>query len=68
MAPGKKMTMAAFERSATDKRMDRAGAKKAGKTLKQYEGSAADRKADRQALAKINGSGTKAKGRQAKGR
>lgn len=34
------------EGSAADKRQDRAGAKKAGMSLKKYEGSAADKKAD----------------------
>jgi hypothetical protein len=34
------------ENSAADRRQDKAGAKKAGKSLKAYEGSAADRKAD----------------------
>lgn len=34
------------EESAADKRQDRAGAKKAGVSLKRYEGSAADRRAD----------------------
>lgn len=40
------------EGSAADKRQDRAGAKKAGMSLKAYEGSAADRKADRARMGK----------------
>lgn len=44
-----KMTAAKFEKSAKDKKMDKAGAKKAGTTLKAWEGSKADRKADRKA-------------------
>ena len=34
------------EGSAADKRQDRAGAKKAGMSLKKYEGSTLDKKAD----------------------
>lgn len=46
----KKMTHAQFERSAMDKRMDKAGAKKAGVSMKKWEGSAADKKADMRAM------------------
>lgn len=49
-----KMTMKQFERSKTDKAMDKAGAKKAGVAMKKWEGSKADDKADRAALKKIN--------------
>ena len=49
-----KTTMKAFEKSKTDKKMDKAGAKKAGVSVKKWEGSKADRKADKSALAKIN--------------
>ena len=38
--------MARYEGSAADRRKDKAGARKAGKTMKQWEASAADRKAD----------------------
>lgn len=48
------MTPAQFERSAQDKRMDAAGAKKAGESVRKYEGSAADKKADAKALAARN--------------
>ncbi len=40
------------EGSAADMRQDRAGAKKAGMSLKKYEGSAADRAADRKRVGK----------------
>lgn len=50
----KPMTMKAFERSAADKRMDKAGAKKAGVSVKKWEGSKADEKADKAALKKMN--------------
>lgn len=53
MAKGK-MTSKQFEHSAQDKKMDRAGAKKAGVSQDKWEGSKADRTADRAALNKIN--------------
>ena len=40
------------EGSAADIRQDRAGARRAGKTLKAYEGSAADRRADKARMGK----------------
>lgn len=43
---GTKMTPAQWETSATDAKMDRAGAAKSGQTMRQYEDSPADRKAD----------------------
>lgn len=49
-----KMTMDRWEKTAADKRMDKAGAKKAGKSMKAYEGSAADMKAERAAVKKAN--------------
>lgn len=48
----KPRTMAAYERSAADKRADKAGAKKAGVSMKQWEGSAADKRADAKAMKK----------------
>ena len=53
--------MAEYERSADDRRKDKAGAKKAGMTLKEWERSAADKKADAAALKKINAGSSKAK-------
>ena len=50
----KPMTMAQYERSATDKRKDKAGAKKAGVSVAKYERSKADAREDRKELAKIN--------------
>ena len=41
---------AKWEGSAADKRADKAGAKKAGVSLKKWEGSAADRKMDAKAM------------------
>jgi hypothetical protein len=40
-----------WEGSAADKRMDKAGAKKAGVSMKAWEGSKADEKMDRKAMA-----------------
>jgi len=40
------------EGSKADMRQDRAGAKKAGVSLKRYEGSAADKKADAKRMGK----------------
>ena len=40
------------EGSKADMRQDRAGAKKAGMSLKAYEGSAADKRADRARMGK----------------
>lgn len=42
----------AYERSAADRKADKAGAKKAGVSQKKWEGSAADRKADAKAKRK----------------
>ncbi len=50
----KKMTPAQFERTAKDKKMDKAGAKKAGVSIKTWERSAADKKADAKALKQMN--------------
>lgn len=41
-----------YEKSAADKKADRAGAKKAGVSLKKWEGSKADKAADRKAMRK----------------
>lgn len=49
-----KMTMKAFEKTAMDKKMDKAGAKKSGMSMKKWEGSPADDKADKKAIAKMN--------------
>ena len=49
-----KMTMAKYERTAADKKADKAGAKKAGMSVKAWERSKADAKADRAAVSKIN--------------
>lgn len=49
-----KMTMKRFEKTAADKKMDRAGAKKAGMSVKKWENSAADKKADAAAVKKMN--------------
>lgn len=51
--PAKKMTMKAFERSAMDKKADKAGAKKAGVSMKKWEGSKADMAADKKMMAKM---------------
>jgi len=45
--------MAKYENSKADKRADKAGAKKAGVSLKKWEGSAADKKADAKAMKKM---------------
>lgn len=50
----KKTSMKAYERSAADRKADKAGARKAGVSVKAWEGSRADRAADRKALRKIN--------------
>lgn len=42
-----------WEKSAEDKRMDKAGAKKAGVPVAKWEDSAADRKADIKAAMKV---------------
>jgi hypothetical protein len=49
-----KMTMAKWEKTAADKKMDRAGAKKAGVSMKKWENSKADMKADKAAVKKAN--------------
>jgi hypothetical protein len=49
-----KMTAKKFEKTAEDRRMDRAGAKKDGVSVKKWENSAADRKADKAAVARLN--------------
>ena len=53
MAKGK-MTMAQYEKTSTDKKADKAGAKKAGTTVAVFEKSKVDDKEDRANLAKIN--------------
>jgi hypothetical protein len=50
----KKMTPGQWEKSPADKKMDKAGAKKAGVSMKKFEGSKADNKADKAGLAKMN--------------
>lgn len=50
----KPMTMKEWERSDMDKKVDRAGAKKAGVSQKKWEGSKADRAADRKGLKAYN--------------
>lgn len=55
-----KMTMKAFEKSAMDKKMDKAGAKKAGVSMKKWEGSKADNAADKKAMSKLNSGKSKA--------
>jgi hypothetical protein len=49
-----KMTLKRFEKTATDKKMDRAGAKKAGVSIKKWENSKADKKADAAAVKRMN--------------
>ncbi|MBU6231618.1 hypothetical protein KGP36_03025 [Patescibacteria group bacterium] len=49
-----KMTPAKFEKTKQDKKMDKAGAKKAGVSVAKWEKSAADKKADTAAIKKIN--------------
>jgi hypothetical protein len=51
---GKKMTAAEYERSSTDKKADRAGAKRRGESVKTYERSNEDAREDRKNLSKIN--------------
>ena len=41
--PAKKMTPKAFEKTAKDRKMDKAGAKKLGISVKKYENSPADK-------------------------
>lgn len=48
-----KNALAKYEKSAADKKADKAGAKKAGVGLKKYENSAADKKADKAAVKKM---------------
>lgn len=50
----KPMTMAQYEKTATDKRNDKAGAKKMGVSVAKYERTKADAKQDRAELKKIN--------------
>ena len=45
--------MKGYEDSAADKKADRAGAKKAGESVKKWENSPADKKADAAAEAKL---------------
>ena len=47
--------MAKWEGSAKDRAVDKAGAKKAGVSLKKWEGSAPDKKIDRKMQAKMKG-------------
>lgn len=49
-----KMTMAQWEKSATDAKMDRSEAKKRGESLAKYEDSPADKAADKKQLAAHN--------------
>mgnify|MGYP006290188621 CR=1 FL=1 len=42
-----------WEGSAADERADKAGAKKAGVSMKKWEGSAADKKKDREMAARL---------------
>ena len=49
-----KMSMAAYERSPQDKKADRAGAKRTGKSVDQYERSSEDAREDRKNLKAIN--------------
>lgn len=49
-----KMTMKKFEKTAKDKAMDKAGAKKAGTSVKKYEGSKTDRKEYKAAISRMN--------------
>ena len=56
-----KMTAAKFEKTAKDKAMNKAGAKKAGMSVKVWEGSKADEKADRAAIKKMNAKKAKRK-------
>lgn len=51
---GKKMTMAQWEKSATDAKMDRAEAAKRGQSIRQYEDSPADKANDRKQLTAHN--------------
>jgi hypothetical protein len=44
---------ASYEKSAADRKADRAGARKAGTSVKKYEGSPADMKADAAAMRKM---------------
>ena len=46
IVPKGRMMKGKGENSPADRRQDRAGAKKAGMSMKRYEGSPADRKAD----------------------
>jgi hypothetical protein len=55
--------MKKYEGSKADMRQDRAGAKKAGSSLKQYERSAQDRKEDARGQAKFNAAARKGRGR-----
>ncbi len=59
----KKMTAAEWEKSATDARQDRANAKKAGMTMKQWEDSPGDKKADAKGL-KAHNAKVAAKGKK----
>jgi hypothetical protein len=51
----KPMTAAQYEKTAMDKRADKAGAKKAGVSVATWERGKADAKADKAAMKKING-------------
>ena len=46
------MARKGYENSAADKKADKAGAKKAGVSLKKWEGSKADDRADKKAMRK----------------
>lgn len=49
-----KMTMRQYENSAQDKKADRAGAKRTGKSVEQYERSSDDEREDRKNIGKVN--------------
>lgn len=55
MAAKKESKMERYERSSADKKADRAGAKKAGESVKKFEGSKADEREDRRGAAKMRG-------------
>lgn len=56
---GKKMDAQQWEKSATDKKMDRAVAAKSGQSVAKYEGSKTDQKNDKAQLAAHNAKAAK---------
>lgn len=56
---GKKMSSDQWERSATDKKMDRQVAKKQGESVSKYEGSKLDQKNDKAKLKAHNAKASK---------